>query len=170
MIDVPAHIQYAPELRNGALSVGGSNWDLSRGAAALPARALPAPTAARAPVAAPVPAPKLTDYGPSSGLAGREPVAVVTFAKAGTRLARAERRALCALPAGAYEVAGHAGADESAATATSRARARTVAQALRLCGYKVVNTSGFGASLKAPESGALAQRRVEVFATQVRPD
>jgi hypothetical protein len=150
-------------MRNGALSVGGSNWDLSRGAAASPARPLAEPAPAPAPAPAVPPPPALTRYAPDSGLAGREPVLVMTFARERAAVSRVERRALCQLPAGEYVVAGHAQADERAPRTLAQARARAVGRALRLCGLRVVHTTGYGAALAAPAGGALEQRRVEVF-------
>lgn len=161
MIDVPAHIEYAPQMRNGVLHTGGSNWDLSRGAAASPARALAEPRPE--PPRAPAPGPALTRYGPDSGLAGREPVLVMTFASGRSAVGRTEAKTLCTLRTGQFTVAGHAHPDERNARELAQARADAVARALRSCGLRVVRSAGFGASLPAPADGAQARRRVEVF-------
>jgi hypothetical protein len=164
MLDVPAHIQYAPQTQNGALVVDGSNWDVSRGAAALPVR--PAPVAPVA--AAPEPIkPALTQYAPDSGLAGREPVAVMTFAPGAAKVDATARKELCKLPKSErYEVAGHAHKEEHKAETLATSRATSVSKALKLCGLRVTRTTGYGSTLVAPTPAPLHQRRVEIFRTK----
>lgn len=160
MLDVPAYIEYAPQSENGALVVNGSNWDLSRGAAALPVR----PAVEEPAAAFESPAPALTQYAANTGLAGREPVAVMTFAANASKVDVAAKKELCQLSKdGRYELAGHAHKAEKKVESLASTRANNVAKTLRLCGLQVQRTTGFGSSLVAPSEDALAQRRVEIF-------
>ena len=167
MIDVPAHVQVTPHIQNQVAVEGGTNWDVSRSAAATPIQPYvpPAAVSGTAPCAPVVVGPNASQVTAQA----LSPTMVVLFAKNKAALTAEGRTALQALPKeGRYALSGHASSGEKSVKGLALARAKAVALVMKKAGLKVSEVKSFGATQPTVSGEPASAQRVDV--TQTQPD
>lgn len=166
MIDVPAHVQVTPHIQNQIAVEGGTNWDISRSAAATPIQPYVPPAAVSAGAGPCTP----TVVGPNAASVTAQalaPAMVVLFAKNKAVLTADARTAIQALPKeGRYALSGHAATSEKSVKGLALARAKAVALVMKKAGLKVAEVKSYGATQPVVNAETAASQRVDVVQTQ----
>lgn len=169
-MDVPAQFLESDHIRNQVVVRSGTNWDLSRSAAASPMKALPDDTPVELPAPRVLPPPPLvrqTDYLPDDGVPAGQPVLRFFYLTGRSKVNDEHQEALDEFlrhldPKTKVVVVGHAGPNETGGMQHALLRAKWVRKALEVKTPQV-QMKYFGAARPLHGASEFEQPRVEVF-------
>lgn len=150
--DVPAHVQNEHHIQNQIQVIGGSNWDLSRGAITTPL----------GPYIPPIP----DGYKPAHQVPSQVPDVVVGFESNSILLSKQVLKQLSGIPAKSkVVVVGHSSSFEKNDGSLSQRRADAVASQLKRRGHFIIEVKSFGSQVpKTLEEGDFENnQRVDLF-------